>query len=151
MADLDTNIRAEIAKAIDTVGGGKVYPWNALSHNLSEWPGLFRSSGVTHGWIIKRVNSPSERKTAQIDRRSFTYDIWGFYGFRSGSRSDNSDNEFANIIDGVYDEIKARPRLNFESDVERHDLLQVLNLTTIDCGEETLHFCQARLTVHLCC
>lgn len=152
MPDLDKNIRAAIADLITSATtDAKVYPWNVLTHDLSEWPGLFRGTERVHGWVVKRSSMPSERKNASRDRRTFVYDIWGYYGFRSGKTGDNSDDEFAEICDDVYDAVKAEPRLGFESDVEYHELLQVVNLTTIDCGEETLHFCQARLTVHLCC
>lgn len=151
--DLDKQIRGKIGTIISTAYlTAMVYPWNALSHKLDEWPGLFRTTdGKTHGWIIKRALTDNEWKTIGRDRRRWNYDLWGFYGFRSGKTSDNSDNEFGEICDTVYEEIKAKPRLDFDGTVEMHELLQFVNITTINTGEETLHFAQGRLKVHLCC
>lgn len=153
--DLDKQIRIKIGGVITAAyATAIVYPWNVLSHRLDEWPGLFRmSAGGTHGWIIKRSAAGNEWKqlSGLRDRRKWTYDVWGFYGFRSGKTSDNSDNEFGEIWDTVYEAIKAKPTLDFEGTVEWHELLQLVNMTTIRTGEETLHFAQGRLAVHLCC
>ncbi len=148
--DLDQQIRAAIAELFTAaLPDSKVYPWNALSHELADWPGLFGSP--REGWIIKQAAQPAERKNASRDRLELIYDIWGFYEFRSGKAGDNSDDEFAVIRAKAYNAIKAEPRLGFDNDVERHDLLQYQRITTLDCGEETLHFAQGRLKVHLCC
>lgn len=47
----DQQIREAIAAIIDgATTDAVVYRWNALSHNLSEYPGLFRTTtGKTHG------------------------------------------------------------------------------------------------------
>jgi len=151
-ADLDKDIRTAIAGLITTASESeKVYPFNALSRDITDWPGLFRDNEGVHGWVVRRVAVKAERKNTQIDRKTWMYEIWGFYSFRSGKIGDNSDDEFAEICDAVYAAIQASPRLGFDNYVERHDLLQIYNMTTLDCGEETLHFCQARLAVHLCC
>lgn len=155
--DLDKRIRLAIKPAIKTpYPTAAVFVWNALSHELTEWPGLLRTtdfatSGKTHGWIIKRVEALATRKTAFRDRQVITYDVWGFYGFRSGKESDNSDFEWSEICDTVYENLKAAHNLGLDGEVENHDLLQFRNHTTINCGEETLHFSHGRLTVHLCC
>lgn len=150
--DLDKQIRDAIAALITAQhADAQVYGWNALSHNLTEWPGLFRTTDWTHGWIIKQSSQPAEWKHGRRDRVAVTYDVWGFYGFRSGKTADNSDDEFAIIRTKVYNAIKGEPRLGFENEVEQHDLLQFTRVTTISCGEETLHFAQGKLTVHLCC
>lgn len=155
--DLDKQIRIKIRDImIVPYPTAMIYSWNALSHQLAEWPGLFRTSdfatsGKTHGWIIKRSNAGGEWKTIGRDRRRWTYDIWGFYGFRSGRQADNSDNEFAEICDTMYEGLKAEPRLAFDGTVEMHELLQFVNVTTMSTGEETLHFAQGRLTALLCC
>lgn len=125
-----------------------IWPYNALSHDLREWPALF---GVSrHGWIIKRSAVNSEWKNGGRQRMAWIYDIWGFYGFRTGKVGDNSDDEWAVIVDDVAEGLRAAPTLGL-AEVERHDLLQVAINTTIDCGEETLHLAQCRLTVHICC
>lgn len=151
--DLDKQVRDAIAALITgEQPDARVYGWNALSHNLSEWPGLFRTElGATHGWIIKQSSQPAEWKHGRRDRVKVTYDVWGFYKFRTGRAGDNSDDEFAVIRAQVYNAIKGETRLGFETEVEEHDLLQYTRVTTIDCGEETLHFAQGKLTVHLCC
>lgn len=151
--DIDIQIRAKAGLIISAAyPTARVYSWNALSHDLADWPGLFRTTdSKTHGWIIRRVAQPSEWKNPQRDRQKPEYDIYGFYKFRSGKLGDNSDDEFALIWDTVYEAFKAAPRLNFDTVVERHDLLQLVRLTTINTGEETLHFAQGRLKVHLCC
>ena len=142
-------IKGIIAAAASTA---KVYEWNVLSHDLGEWPGLFRITGGTHGWIIKRSSTSSEwRNGIGREKPVWEYDIWGFYGFRSGKEGDNSDDEFAVIIDAVAAGLKASPRLGIDDEIERHELLQVNSNTTIDCGEQTLHIAQCRLEVKLCC
>jgi hypothetical protein len=149
---MDKQIRVaikQIIKALYPVA--QVFAWNALSHSLNEWPGLFRTTdGKTHGWIIKRAAARAEWKNPQRDRKTAIYDVWGFYGFSAGNENENSDNDFAVIVDAVYEAIKASPTLDVTG-VERHGLLQIATNTTIDTGEETLHFAQGRLEVQLCC
>lgn len=151
--DIDEQIRGKQRELIiASYATAKVWPYNALSHQLSEWPGMFRvSSSVTHGWIIKRAKVDAEWKNVPRDRRFMEYDVWGFYGFRTGKIGDNSDDEFAEICDTIYLAYKAAPTLNFDGTVEKHDLLQFSRITTINCGEETLHFAQGRINVRLCC
>jgi hypothetical protein len=153
-AATDQQIREKIAAIIAGATGAdaQVYRWNALSHNLSDYPSLFRTSaGLTHGWIIKRASGESKGRMGRHADKSYTYDIWGFYGFRSGTESDNSDNEFGAILDEVTEAFVQEPKLQLSGGVRAHDLLQYAAITTIDCGEEILHFAQGRLTVHLCC
>lgn len=155
--DLDKRIRLAAKPTIVTpYPTAKVFVWDVLSHDLSEWPGLFRTtdfatSKKTHGWIIKRTAAAATRKNPQRDRQVWTYDLLGFYGFRSGKQSDNSDLEWSEICDTVYGNVKIAHNLGLDGEVEYHDLLQFLKHTTINCGEETLHFTHGRLTVHLCC
>jgi len=152
---IDQAIREKIAELLAAVHtDAHVYGWNVLNHQLAEWPGLFRSPTVanrTHGWVVRRVLQTADRKTYHRDRIELEYEVLGFYGFRSGKAGDNSDEEFAVITAKTYNAINAEPRLTFENDVEKHDLLQYRQLTTIKCGEETLHLAQGRLKVHLCC
>lgn len=149
---MDKQIRITIAELIKTLyPSAQAFGWNVLSHDLGEWPGLFRTGdGATHGWIVKRSSAKAEWKNGRRDRKTAVYDVWGFYGFTSGNEEDNSDNEFALIVEAVYEAIKAKPTLDV-SGVEGHNLLQIAALTTIDTGEETLHFAQGRLEVMLCC
>jgi len=148
----DQEVRQAIKETIaETQVTAVVWPYNALSHELSEWPGKFRcEDGKTHGWIIKRASIESSWKNASRDRQTWVYDIWGFYGFRDESEDDNSDNEWAVIIDAVTASLKNKPTLELE-EVEKHQLLQVEANTTIDTGEGTLHFARCRLRVMLCC
>ncbi len=146
----DKQVREAISAIIETdQPTAKIYNWNALSHNLAEWPGLFRVAGGTHGWVIKRIGGRSEWKNAVRDRKKWIYDIWGFYGFRAGKTADNSDEEFAEIVDSVYKALKLKPTLDLPE--AQHELMQIAALTTIYCGEEVLHFCQGRLEVDVCC
>lgn len=148
--DLDKQIRNAIADLIKAEhADAQVYGWNALTHDLGEWPGLFGSP--RHGWIIKRASQEAERKNASRDRVTLVYDIWGFYEYQTGTTAANSDDEFAVILAKTYNALKAEPRLGFENDIERHLLLQYQRITTLNCGEETLHFAQGRLRVELCC
>lgn len=149
---MDKQIRLAIKEIIKTpYPAAQVFAWNALSHDLGEWPGMFRTaSGTAHGWIVKRASARAEWKNPQRDRKTISYDVWGFYGFSAGNENENSDNEFALIVDAVYEAIKASPTLDVIG-VERHGLLQIAANTTIDTGEETLHFAQGRLEVTLCC
>lgn len=148
--DDDKNIRTAIGELIATAQpAAKVYPWNALSHKITEWPGLFPKE-TRHGWVIKRSAESADRKNATRDKKHETYDVLGFYKFVTGKLGDNSDDEFSEICSSVYDAIKAEPRLDLDL-VEYHELLQFVLITTIKCGEETLHFAQGKLEVTLCC
>ena len=157
MNSLDKQIRLAIkAIIIAAYPNARVYPWNALSHNLEEWAGMFRcSDGKTFGVIIKRASQKGEwAKNGRRDRRQRLYDAWFFYGVRAGegvTENDNSDNEFGEILDTVYESFKESHRLEFEEQIDKHDLLQFVAITTIQSGEEELHFAQGRLNVHLCC
>lgn len=150
----DKEIRAAIATVIAAAEpNARVYGWNVLDHHPDDWPGLFRTeAGGVHGWIVRRREIKSEwKRTGIIDRRFAEYDIFGFYGFRSGMAGDNSDDEFAAICDGIYEAIKATPDLELPAIVERHELLQFAAMTTTRPGEETMHFAHGRLKVALCC
>jgi len=152
MADAtDKDIRSAIKDVIKALyPDAVVFQWNALSHNLGEWPGMFRTETGTHGWIIKRGGVSGGWKNGQRDRKTFVYDIWGFYGYSSGKESENSDDDFGAILDAIYEALKEKPTLDLEG-LDPHGLLQVAANTTIDTGEETLHFAQCRLEVKLCC
>ncbi len=142
-------IKAIIAAACPTA---KVYEWNVLSHRIDEWPGLFRITGGAHGWIIMRSSTENEWKNGVRVRPIWNYTLLGFYGFRSGKEGDNSDDEFAVILDSIAAGLAANPRLDLDSsEVERHELLQIIQNSTIECGEETLHIAHCKLKVRLCC
>lgn len=145
--DVRHAIKTIIAAAQPTA---KVYEWNALSHDLDSWPGMFRIAGGTHGWIIKRSSIATEWKHGGRQRPHWGYDIWGFYAFSQGKEGDNSDDAFSEVIASIAEALRLKPTLDLE-EVERHELLQADRLTTIDCGEETLHFAQCGLTVNVCC
>lgn len=154
--DLDKQIRAAIKQImIAEYPTARIYPFNALSHDLREWAGMFRcTDGKTFGAVIKRAALKGDWKNGHRDRRQYPYDIWIFYGFRSGegvTENDNSDDEFGEILDTIYEAFRLSPRLEFDETVETHDLLQYLAITTLKSGEETLHFAQGRLNVRLCC
>ncbi len=154
MPNNDTDIRLAVKTIIKNLyPNAQVFAWNALSHDISEWAGMFRNDKdeLTHGWIIKTAAATAQWKNGKRDKKQLPIDVWGFYGFRSGNEADNSDNEFAEIREAIYEAIKAVPTLNFSGTVEGHDLLQFPVITTLESGEETLHFAQGRLVVHLCC
>lgn len=149
----DKLIRLAVKGIIKTLyPNAQIYAWNALSHNIGEWAGMFRTTdGKTHGWIIKRSRTSGERRNAQRDKKTFAYDVWGFYGFSTGNENVNSDNDFADVTDSIYEAVKAAHNLGLPGTVEYHELLQFPAITTLESGEETLHFAQGRLVVHLCC
>lgn len=152
MAATDEQIRAAIAGLISGVyPTARVWPYFALGHKRENWPGLFRTEdGGTHGWIVKRASMLAEWKSVYRDRKTVIYDIWGFYGFRQGKAGDNSDDEFAEICDAVYDAFKASPKLGIDC-LGGHELLQFTAIGTLACGEETLHFAQGQLALEPCC
>ncbi len=152
--DNDKTIRNKIKAILQpSYPEAVIYPFNALSHDSSDWPGLLRKAdGTTHGWIIKRSESASSFKTPVKTRDVYAYDLWAFYTFRAGaSETNNSDDEFGQILDTAFEDLKAKPILDLDGMVDRHELLQFARITTVNCGEETLHFAQGRLSVHLCC
>ena len=150
----DEQVRAAIAAVIKAAQpDAAVYSWNALGHRLHEWPAMFRTAddATVHGWIVKRSGVQSEWKgNGGRVRQTWAYDVWGFYGFRPGKSGDNSDEEFAAIIDAVADGIRLSGKLGLD-EVEDLQPLQYALISTIDCGEETLHFAQGRLTMMPCC
>lgn len=154
MPSVDTEIRTSLRTILATANADAViWPYNCLSHDLSDWPALVRTAdGGTHGYIIFRPATAGAWKgSGGRDRKKFTYSIWSFYGFRPGKIGDNSDEEFNEILDANYEAIRAAPKLNLEASVEEHGLLQYTNITTINCGEETLHLATGKLEVLLCC
>lgn len=152
--DKDKTVRNKIKAILQpSYATAVIYPFNALSHERSDWPALLRKTdGTVHGWIIKRAESASTFKTPVKTRDVYEYDLWAFYSFRANaSETSNSDDEFGEILDTAFEALKAKPILDLDGVVDRHDLLQFARITTINCGEETLHFAQGRLSVHLCC
>lgn len=148
----DAEVRSAAKTLVKTAyPTAQVYGWNALSHQLHEWPGMFRTAdGATHGWIIKRAGTESQWKNSARDRTFWIYDVWAFYGFRTGKEGDNSDDEFSAILQTAFDAFKATSNLGL-AEVQEHGLLQFDLITTIDCGEETLHWAKGKLRVRLCC
>lgn len=126
----------------------QVYPWNVLCHDLNDWPGLFGPGRI--GYVIKRAAQSAERKNATRDRRHADYSVLCFLKFTPGKLGVNSDENFAERLSRVYDAIKAQPKLGLGI-VEYHELLQYKMITTIKCGEETLHFADGSLRVTYCC
>jgi hypothetical protein len=130
----------------------RVWPFLAIGHDMSDWPGLFKNASGLHGYTIFRTAAKAEwRGSGGRDRRTFDYAIWTFYGWRPGRVGDNSDDEFSDIIEADYQAFKSSPRLGLETIVQEHGLLQVSNISTINCGEETLHISTAQLSVLVCC
>lgn len=146
-AEVKTAIKAIIAAACpDAV----VWPYNALSHRLAEWPAMFRKTdGTVEGCVIMRTKISAAWKNGTREKAVWHYTILVFYGFRTGKENDNSDQEFAVKLDAIRAGFRAEPTLGINC-VERHDLLQVDANTTIDCGEETVHLANCGLAVHVC-
>ena len=153
----DKDIRTAIAADITTVigAGPKIYPWNCLNYKMtpdgkpdfSDWPGLFRygtNSEFTHGWVIKRVERTSELRG---DCQDFmpAYDIWGFYGFFSNSKDDNSEDLWSVIIDAVADHFNRGQLLIVNGIGLSHTGLQFPILPILRAGQEMLHFAGGRL------
>lgn len=152
--DRDKTVRAQIKAILQPAyASAVIYPSNALSRDITDSPALFRTTaGTVHGWLIIRSESSSEFKTPVKTRDVYDYTVLAFYGFRpGGTEASNSDDEFGEILDTAFENLKAKPTLDLDGVVDRHELLQFDKITTINCGEETLHFAQGRLTVHLCC
>ena len=147
----DEEVKTAIKDIIATAcPAAVIWPYNVLSHQLAEWPALFRKADSTvEGWMIMRTRIDAHWKNTSREKATWHYTILGFYGFRTGKEGDNSDDEFAVKLDAIRAGFKAAPTLEIEC-VEKHDLLQVAANTTIDCGEETLHLANCSLAVHVC-
>lgn len=130
----------------------RVYAWNVLTHKLNEWPAWFETeAGGRHGWVIKQAALAAQWKgSGGRDRQVLSYDVLGFYDFRTGKDGDNSDDEFSVIREAVYDAFKGAPKLGLEC-IEEHGLLQWRQITTINCGEEVLHLAAGRIEIMHCC
>lgn len=130
----------------------RVWPFLAIGHDMNDWPALFKTAGGLHGYVVFRTSANAAwNGTGGRDRRTFDYAIWIFYGWRPGRVGDNSDDEFSDIIEADYQAFKSSPRLGLETIVQEHGLLQVNTISTINCGEETLHIATAQLSVRICC
>lgn len=150
---IDKEVREKIADILAaTQATARVWPFNPLSHDLADWPGLFRTAdGDTHGYAIFRSELQAAWKgSGGRFRRKVIYSVWSFYGFRPGKVGDNSDDEFQEILDDNFDAIAAEGTLG-HAEVEEHGLLQYTSVTTMNCGEETLHVAIGKLEVLLCC
>lgn len=146
----------EVKDAIKTIiaaacADAVIWPYNALSHQISEWPAMFRraTDGMVEGWVIMRTRISGEWKNASREKAVWQYTLLGLYGFRTGDQSSNSDKEFGVKLDAIRAGFRAKPTLDIQC-VEKHDLLQIMANTTVDCGEETVHLANCGLAVHVC-
>lgn len=151
---LDLQIRKKIKEYILEIdSNAKIYPYNALTHDVASWANLFKSSPKKHGWIIVRKGFGSEWNRGYQSKDTYKYDVWGFYGFYQFCENDNSDNEFSAILDQLQTKLKAKPQLDL-SNIKEHKLLQLPDGgidATIRSGNEQLHFAPCTLEVELCC
>lgn len=147
----DEEVRTAIKTIIATAcPNAVIWPYNVLSHKLSEWPAPFKKTdGAVEGWMIMRTKISAAWKNGTREKAIWHYTILGFYDFRTGKINDNSDDEWAVMIDAVRAGLKAAPTLGINC-VEKHDLLQVAANTTIDTGEQTVHLANCSLAVHVC-
>jgi hypothetical protein len=150
----DQQIRTAIRDilAID-YPNARIWPFLSLGHDLQDWPAMFRTaSGDIHGYTIFRRRATAVwHGSGGRDKRRFEYAIWAFYQWRPGKIGDNSDDEFSAILETNYLAIKTAPRLGLDNVVEEHNLLQIDSISTLLCGEETLHIATASLSVTVCC
>lgn len=154
---LDKDIRIKIKEYILEVDpSAKVFAFDTLSLDPRDWANLFKQtiSNVTktNGWVIKRNSFTSSEIRGNTFADVYAYDIWGYHQFNGKSETDNSDDIFQAVIDGIIEKFKLNMTLKL-SCVKEHKVPQFPNITVIESGEdsdEPLHFAQGKLEVHLC-
>lgn len=150
---LNKDIRNKIkAYILQVDSNAKVYAFDMLSLEPEKWANLFKVNGITNGWVIKRTSFTSSEVRSSTFADIFTYDVWGFYQFNGTSETDNSDDIFQDVIDEIVEKFKMNMTLEL-SCIKEHKVPQFPNITVIASGEdsdESLHFAQGKLEVHLC-
>lgn len=165
----DKQIKTAIAnKIIQIVGSDgtentpKVYRWNVLkpmgledkdkAKVLSEWAGIFTYTPIidtdpdivygaplVHGWMVKRVDRPYQLSNSDCATYQPAYDVWGLYGFRKGTETSNSEDEFNLIGDNISDSFIGG-LLDIEGYSAAHDGLQIIIESTLRSGDKPMHF-----------
>jgi hypothetical protein len=139
-----------------------VFPYDCLSLNPLEWANLFKNLEAegqpVHGWVFKRADLTDEehRRYAGRTKTTYVYDVWGFYGFTDGGRTNNSDLKFQKFIDLFCFVLRqaAMTKLGLDSiekGVDEHQYLQFKKMTTLGKGSDQMHWAPGRLEVRLCC
>lgn len=127
-----------------------VYPWWALGANSNLWPGLLESAadgGRIHGYVFTRISTTSRETTMRCVEHTWTYDLWGFHHYSTGSSTSNSDLDFVAELDAInaaFDDagslpapLKRRTPLSWNIDLQVY-------------GGQLLHFGYANLSLIAC-
>jgi hypothetical protein len=145
---------AQIRTAIETVltanaPNAVVFPWWVLGHDQNMWPGLLKpASGPdvdkVHGYVITREQTDGERKNPQCVTRDFSYAIWGFRFYETGTMSANSDLSFNAELDAICNAFVIGSSLPLELGRAEPPQFRIdLDLF----GGELLHYAIGRLVV----
>jgi hypothetical protein len=147
---LDKDIRVAVkALILEVDANAKIYAFDTLPLDPSEWANLFIKAGQLHGWVIKRSGMTSREVRGGVFKDTYMYDVWGFYGFSGKSETDNSDDLFQEILDEVCEKLKAEMKLGLDC-VSEHKLLQIPNIVVMRSGDTAMHFAAGKLEVELC-
>src|SRR5262252_1195894 len=106
---MPTYTESQIRTAIETVINANttnavVFPWWVLGDNPDLWPAILKSAGdgdKVHGYVITRQETAGDRKNAQCVTRNFSYAIWGFHWYDTGTRTSNTDLTFNGELDAI--------------------------------------------------
>jgi hypothetical protein len=132
----------------------KIFPWWALGHDPSEWPGILKpetgdDSGKVHGYVFTRINTEGNRTNSERVRREFNYVIWGFHYYDETSRNEtSSDSRFNAELDAFCNAFEIAT--NLPESLRRVQVEPEFNLDLDVFGGETLHFARGRLVVEQC-
>lgn len=151
MTYTDAQVRTAIAGVIQTAASSAVvYPWWVLGVKQDMWPGILRSSSDSnrvHAYVFTRSDNTGIEKGMRCVERIWTYDIWGFHYYLTGTSSSNSDLTFnaeLNAICDAFDDVstiadalKRRQPPRFTIDLNVY-------------GGELLHFAVGQLTIEAC-
>ncbi len=153
MTPSDKQIREGITSLIQAAAPLSVaFPRWILGYVPADWPGLLRSPADdkrTHGWVTTQRGDDGTKKGQSCTNRDYTYAVWGFYFYETGSDSLNSEDLFSAereaVVKTLDDDLPLLlPQLSIITPISfQYDLYGF--------GGELVHVAQGRLVVRPCC
>lgn len=151
MTYTDAQVRTAIEGVIQTAASSAVvYPWWVLGVKQDMWPGILRSSSDSnrvHAYVFTRSANLGTEKAMRCVERTWSYDLWAFHYYSTGTRTANSDLTFnaeLNAIADAFDDVST-----LANALKRREPIR----WTIDLnvyGGELLHFAVGQLTIEAC-
>lgn len=151
MTYTDAQVRTAIEGVIQTAAPlAVVYPWWVLGTKPDMWPGSLRASADgnrVHAYVFTRSRDEGVEKAMRCVDRLWTYDLWAFHYYSTGTKTANSDLTFnaeLNAVAAAFDDVAT-----LTAALKRRQPLQ-WNIDLNVYGGELLHFAVGSLTIEAC-